>query len=183
MPELVDIDKIAPGHRMMDQAYQSALRKRDDLKRQLAEADEFLRLWNRVLGSDAVDGVTPSTAKGQDEMRIGSATQPLPQKSPTRERAAEIARKVTLSKGAPMTRSQLVEAFEAEGTPVGGVKPSRNMGTIMWRLRDRFINLDGLGYWPADVANERCGYTPELGEKATTSLREEEPSPGAGLGR
>ena len=52
------------------------------------------------------------------------------------------------------------------------------MGTIMWRLRDRFINLEGLGYWPLDVANERCGYTPDLGEKATTSLREEKPSPG-----
>ena len=72
------------------------------------------------------------------------------------------------------------------------------MGTIMWRLRDRFINLEGLGYWPLDVANERCeglgywpldvanercGYTPDLGEKATTSLREEKPSPGAGLGQ
>ena len=163
----------------MDQAYQSALRKRDDLKRQLAEAEEFLRLWNRVLGSDAVDSVTPSTAMGQGEI----AAQPLPKKSPTRDRAAEIARKIILAGGIPMTRGQLVEAFEARGTPVGGLNPRRNMGTIMWRLRDRFINLEGLSYWPLDVANERCGYTPDLGEKATTSLREEKPSPGAGLGQ
>ena len=167
----------------MDQAYQCALRRRDDLKRQLADADEFLRLWDRVLGSDAVVGVTPSTDRGQGEVRTSSETQPPLKKSLTRERTAEIARKVILSKGVPMTRGQLVEAFEAEGTPIGGAQPNRNMGTTMWRLQDRFINLKGLGYWPTDVANERCGYTPELGEKTTTSLREEEPSPGAGLGR
>ncbi len=148
----------------MDMAYQNALRKRDDLKRQLEEANEFLRLWGRVLGPGTGGGVTPPTDKNNGEVQTDSATGlMIPRMSASRERAAEMARKVILSKGMPMTRGELVDALEAERAPIGGANKSKNMGTIMWRLKDRFVNLDGLGYWPKDVPNERCRYNPVLG--------------------
>jgi len=134
----------------MDQAYQEALRKRDDLKRQLSEIEEFLRLWQRVFGTEGEQSSPPNLLPTPPKMRVGLGAN-HPKRSPTRSRVATIARKVILTKGAPMTRGELVAAFEARGEPIAGSDPSRNMGTIMWRLRDSFINIDGHGYWPKDV--------------------------------
>ena len=32
------------------------------------------------------------------------------------------------------------------------------MGTVMWRLKDQFVNLEGRGYWPRDIPTK--GYDP-----------------------
>ena len=79
-----------------------------------------------------------------------------------------------------MTRSEIVQAFADAGITIGGEDQGKNMGTMMWRLKDRFTNLEGFGYWPADVENESCGYTPELGEKSKETA---EPRHSPGLGR
>jgi hypothetical protein len=42
----------------------------------------------------------------------------------------------------------------------GDDKP-RYIGTIMWRHKDRFVNLKGHGYWVADEPYEPAGYDPE----------------------
>lgn len=56
------------------------------------------------------------------------------------------AREIILENKAPMTRGELVAAFQDRGWPVGGTDASKNMGTIMWRLRKQFRNIDGQGY-------------------------------------
>ena len=47
----------------------------------------------------------------------------------------------------PMTRTEIAEALELKGIPVAGVDPSKAIGTILWRMRDEFVNLPGWGYW------------------------------------
>src|SRR3954447_7273819 len=62
-----------------------------------------------------------------------------------------LAYEVLLEHGRPMTRNELVGAIEARGFPLAGKNKSKNLGTILWRFRNRFDNIEGRGYWPKDV--------------------------------
>lgn len=52
---------------------------------------------------------------------------------------------------APMTRGQIARELAARGTPLAGRNVNKNLGTILWRHQDTFVNLEGLGYWLAEV--------------------------------
>ncbi len=39
----------------------------------------------------------------------------------------------------------------ARGIPLAGKDKSKNLGTILWRFSDRFLNILGQGYWPKDA--------------------------------
>ena len=51
--------------------------------------------------------------------------------------------------GRPMTRSEIASKLTESGVLLVGVDVNKNVGTIMWRHRDRFVNLPKLGYWLA----------------------------------
>jgi len=59
-----------------------------------------------------------------------------------------------------MTRTELLEALKESGVQLAGSDEARYLGTIMWRLRDEFINIEGHGYWPRDIPCEAVGYAP-----------------------
>ncbi|MER8855844.1 hypothetical protein NKH94_30460 [Mesorhizobium australicum] len=81
-----------------------------------------------------------------------------------------------------MTRAEIVEALESKGIPVAGVDKNKAIGTIMWRMRDQFVNLPGWGYWPWDEDFERAGYK---APQKQTDVKEPPPSdlapPGSNL--
>lgn len=153
----------------MDQAYQKALKRRDTLRRELQEVEQFLLLWHRVIGTEAEHSSQSEDAQPDGHpaapvsvpARSSARSQSPPLRSPSRQHARDIARRVILAKGLPMTRGELVAAFEAEGAPIAGRDPNRNVGTIMWRLRSDFVNIEGHGYWPKEVSLPPLGYQPE----------------------
>lgn len=154
--------------------YQRALNRRDELRKELAEITEFIRLWGKYGGSESstegertppMEGVAPVTAL-TPPLTLTSPPQDAI-RSPTRELAKKIARAAILKAGRPLTRSRLVAAFAEAGEPVGGQDPNKNMGTIMWRLQTDFVNLPGAGYWPRDVSYPLLDYVPESGNKET----------------
>jgi hypothetical protein len=49
--------------------------------------------------------------------------------------------------GRPLTRSDLVKGLEERGLTLDSKDKPRYVGTILWRLRDQFENLEGHGYW------------------------------------
>lgn len=138
---------------MTDRAYQNALRRRAELQKALAEVDEFIRMWRRFAGTEPEQDV----AKMDDNAGQSS---PISERGLSREAVGEWAREFMLERGTPMTRGELVEAFHMRGLPIGGVDPARNMGTIMWRLREDFVNIVGHGYWPRDKACPSVEYDP-----------------------
>jgi hypothetical protein len=72
------------------------------------------------------------------------------------------AREVLIAEGRPRTRGTLVKALEARGYRVSGKDKERNLGTIMWRARDQFINIERLGYWPKDIPCPKIRYVPGM---------------------
>lgn len=158
---------------MSDDLYDRAKRRYDELKAEMKDLEEYLRAHDRVAQrlkaesitvapglvkagtgrADAGDNAPASSGDKSDQDRV---------RSPGRALIARKARDLLVAHGEPMTRGELVKAFENAGITIGGEDQSRNMGTIMWRLKDRFINIEGYGYWPSDVPCEKANYKPPV---------------------
>lgn len=49
--------------------------------------------------------------------------------------------------GKPLQRGELVRRIEASGMPLHTGDKGKYIGTILWRQRDKFVNVEGQGYW------------------------------------
>lgn len=135
---------------MDERSYREIIQRRHELQQELKVLNEIIHGYERL----------------QELRSAGLAREPVPDQTseaaPSRRRErnvysprqlAGLARVEILKRGRPMTRGELVDAFEAEGIPLVGRDPARNVGTIMWRFRNEFLNVPGQGYWPKDVPN------------------------------
>ena len=130
-----------------DPRYKEAIKRRaelhDELRRiqeELRALEDFIGLYERLVGSA---GGQPRPENGRPRLRERNILPP--------RRLADLAREIILERGRPMTRSELVEAIESRGFPLAGKDKSKNLGTILWRFNDRFVNIEGRGYWPRDI--------------------------------
>ncbi|SDA18445.1 hypothetical protein SAMN02799622_02032 [Methylobacterium sp. UNC378MF] len=134
---------------MDERSYQGILQRRRELQEELRAINDIIHGYERL-----------------QQLRAGSEIREFeamsaPSEPRRRERnvfpprhLANLARSEILRVGRPMTRGELVAAFEASGIPLAGKDKPKNIGTIMWRFRDEFLNVPGQGYWPKDVPNE-----------------------------
>lgn len=159
---------------MPDSAYHNAVRKREVLaaeieriQAELVKIEHWLGMWRELSSAeDTTQTPTPTQPlpppERPEETQIGGRKvkprrKSKPRTGPAREEIAPVAREIILSKGHPMPRSALLDALDGRGLHVGGADRAgriRNVGTVMWRLRDRFRNIEGRGYWPVDVPFE-----------------------------
>lgn len=146
---------------MEDIAYTNALRRRRQLQAEMKEIDNFLELWKRYAGTEPEHSDSTDTPRIRRRITRNAGAKPRKKTLLTNEQLAPIVRDILIAEGHPMTRGMLVAALVDSGFTVGGVQPNRNMGTIMWRLRDRFTNIEGEGYWPKDLPYASANYSPE----------------------
>jgi hypothetical protein len=154
---------------MSDEIIRRLLKRREAALRELERVDELINLYQEVKkGEDddedaepdlqdlfrslAVENVRPH--KRRRVFRVGTGHKVRPRD------VGPIARKLMLDSGHPMTRTELLEALKESGVQLAGSDEARYLGTIMWRLRDEFINIEGHGYWPRDIPCEAVGYVP-----------------------
>ncbi len=76
-----------------------------------------------------------------------------PSSSATRGPAerAQIVERLMREVGPPMTPGEVVEAFNRRDIEILAKDKSRYLGTIAWRNKHAFINIDGRGYWLRDA--------------------------------
>ncbi len=153
-----------------EQAYQNALRRRDDLKREIEERHAEVEQINSFL---ALCEHFASLGEGMPPLAAAlHATMNQPSETTRRKRLTTVSgmallphiRKATMEAGRPLQRGAIVRALEERGIRVGGKgKPASNIGTVMWRASKddgKFIGLK-TGYWPRDVACPAVGYEPD----------------------
>ncbi|MER9432972.1 hypothetical protein [Mesorhizobium sp. M0408] len=75
------------------------------------------------------------------------STTDRPSRNLPRKRMSQVVTQILTERQKPMTRNEMVDALELKGIPVAGVDPPKAIGTILWRMRDEFVNLPGWGYW------------------------------------
>ena len=156
---------------MSDSAYERAILRLTALKKEMSEIEEFIRLYKKFSG-EARDSSHEShqNVSGTKITERGHIDAPKP-KNPPRDQVRKIAREILLERGRPLTRGELLGEFSARGVPIRGADPTKNIGTLMWRMADDFVNIEGHGYWLRDVACERAGYKPSATTKRHTDQR------------
>lgn len=149
---------------MSDSAYQNALATKDRLIKELEEVETFLKQYERFAGR-ALGGAVPprvETEQTGNNKSLVSPPQPMSdrKKNSVPERFKPLIRKVLLANNRPMQLGVLLTALESNKTPIPGEHAAKNLGTVMWRLKDFFVNIPGHGYWPKDQPYPPAGYAP-----------------------
>jgi len=143
----------------MDQALANALKRKAELEKELGEINRFLTLYDRFtagtepVGSDvSISGpgatyvITARTGRGKSRGRPADF--------------AEIMERVLRDISRPLTRTELVDALEQRDVKIPSDDKARYLGTILWRNRNRFINIPNQGYWLKSVPNAIANYKP-----------------------
>ena len=73
-----------------------------------------------------------------------------------------------------MMRGELADAIEAGGVKMPSKDKPRYLGTVLWRERERFVNLEGHGYWLVGLDGPEVGY---VAQKDPHAIGTTEPSP------
>jgi hypothetical protein len=157
----------------MDNALAKAIERKAELERQRAELDSelteidlFLRLHEKFSGTKSVYLAPPMEHTDSHGGGLGKGTvsglgamPPLAERK--RGRPADFAgimERVLRDVGKPLSRPELVEELEKREVVIPSDDKPRYLGTILWRHRDRFINLPGFGYWLKDLAFAPASY-------------------------
>lgn len=157
----------------MDSVMHNALRRREELQRELRDVERFLALYDRFKGEppqQTLPGLQDDLPQEQQGVESGTsadqgdAPASITDKALLRLNRLQMRPHITTileEASRPLTRGHLLRKLEQRGVLVGGTyDKSKNMGTIMWRLRNDFVNLPGLGYWPRHLRYEPAGYDP-----------------------
>lgn len=155
----------------MPDATDIARRKIVALKKQIADLEAFIARYDdlmreaREIADAETDGIQFDVLgdDGGNEAGLTPVDKPVDKpvekvSRPGRPRGKtgrpdEIAQhmeRIIRAAGRPMTRGEIVKAFEARDLKIPYDDKGRYVGTIAWRHKGTFVNLPGQGYWLRD---------------------------------
>ena len=147
----------------MDQAYHNAVKRKKQLEAELLEVETFLNLYPKFSAvTPAADAQTTpigdskrvdATPRGQRETATDQGT--LDRRRGNPDQIASIVESILMSHNRPMTRGELAGEIEKMGIRMPAKDHAKYIGTILWRKRRLFQNLEGKGYWLKDVPLEK----------------------------
>ena len=125
------------------------------LRSEIARVERFISDYNEFAGGTEPDHGDPLKLAVDTGVRGNvSANQPVDnsaglagRRKVRPEEIAQIIERVIREVGAPMTRGQLVEALERRDVWLPATDKPRYLGTIIWRNKGTFVNIEGRGYW------------------------------------
>ncbi|MGV6875889.1 hypothetical protein ACUSIJ_24790 [Pseudochelatococcus sp. B33] len=140
----------------MSDVISKALKKIADLQAQISELKRFIEM-HRALEAEVADR---QSSLGADEDELSSArnaqeyeTIPVENLGSKRRRGTkpsdivEMVERIIRDVGRPMTRGELVRALEQRDAKIPYEDKGRYVGTIVWRHKGLFENIEGRGYW------------------------------------
>lgn len=131
------------GEHVMTDSYQLAIERREAMKAELELIERYLELHATLFGTQKSQRVFASLAR-DEEADVDQRNDP--------KAIAKVATDILASADRPMQRGKLIEAVQAAGIAIHSTDKNKYIGTVMWRNRDKFRNVDGQGYWPRDRA-------------------------------
>ncbi|HVV78557.1 MAG TPA: hypothetical protein VHD59_02940 [Pseudolabrys sp.] len=126
-----------------------AQQKVDELRKELARVDQFLRDWRAFAGEIEEE---PEFAMTADSPPVG--------KNPDKQLIGDLAEASMVTKGRPIPRRELMEDLKKNGVFLHGKNPDMILSTMMWRMQDRFVRIPGFGYWFRDEIYTPAKYRP-----------------------
>ncbi len=141
---------------MNDTTYLNALNRKATLEAELREVDQFLQLYQKF--SD-VSGTQKTLPLVGGEKRTGTSDAVNNLNGENKSKLgpiefASLAEGYVRKAGHPLTRTELVEAFDNDGVELPSDDKARYLGTILWRNREKFKNVPGRGYSLDDILTD-----------------------------
>jgi hypothetical protein len=140
----------------MPTALENALTKAAELRAELDKIQLFIDL-HRQFSDPEVAGGTGGVADGAMTKRDGIKgnvvrSQPVhnsvkKRRGPTPPEIVALVERLIREVGKPMSRGEIVAALEARDVDLPAEDKPRYVGTIMWRNKSKFLNINGYGYW------------------------------------
>lgn len=135
-----------------------------ELQREMDEVRHFIEMYYRFetgepRGTRSPNALVPRGDAGQ---LVGNKTVVLPNQpvdngrgsarkgrpaGPGPREIVEIMERVIREADRPLSRGEIVDAFERREIEIPAQDKARYVGTIAWRNKAKFINIDGRGYW------------------------------------
>ena len=135
----------------MDRAYANALKKKEELQREMEAVDAFLDMYQRFQGIYEQEKASNSPASTEDSfVKDGFGRNVRVLRPPE---IADLAERVIREANQPLTRAEIVSRIERGGHVLNSEDKPRYVGTILWRQKERFTNIPGQGYVLADMAS------------------------------
>lgn len=153
---------------MADDEIQKIMKKRELLRQELEKIDNFLGLYRELVGTEAVQNEPSGNSTDVENLRSRGRKRTPGTVSPSD--LGPMIRRILSEHGRPMTRSQLLEALGERDVKVAGEDKAKYLGTILWRMREAFVNLDGFGYWPRDLDYVEAAYSAEHRDRRKRDL-------------
>ena len=132
-----------------EDAIRKALKKKRELEVEIKRLDEFIRLYEELMGTKVIQDemLSPGDVAPQKTGQKQGIRLRFSGKAATPAKIAEVAASLIREIGAPIQRGQLVKLVEDRGLRINSEDKARYLGTILWRHNDQFTNVDGRGYW------------------------------------
>lgn len=151
---------------MADIALENAERARDAIAAEINSLQQQIEVKRKELERvrSFIDDYQAFSAGGL-KFEFGPPLPPKAKKgkkttNPDRQIVGDAAERILKYVGRPMSRDDLFTALKTDGIDIIGKDPWMVFSTMMWRMQDRFVRLQGHGYWLAKEAWLPAGYRP-----------------------
>lgn len=121
----------------------SEITKLDEMITQLEGLDDTVLEVSVDVGT-GIFGMSATDMEGESSARVEIPATATP------EEVALLSAEVIEAAAKPLTRGEIVARLRERGVSLAGKNVNKNLGTILWRNRHRFVQIDKLGYWLAD---------------------------------
>ena len=144
---------------------ENAFRRLAALKAEILRVERFISDYREFSGDNSVTTETASTislvngggnvspfdAPSQAVDKSGEIPRMSRRRGGRPDEIAQMIERVIREIGEPMTRGQLVQALERRDVELPAADKARYIGTIIWRHKSIFVNVEGRGYWLRNI--------------------------------
>jgi hypothetical protein len=135
----------------VDQTYHNAVKRKKQLEAELLEVETFLSLYPKFSSGES-QSAPPADSKRVDatpggQPRLATSPGHFNQRRGNPDQIASMVEAILMSHSRPMTRGELADEMERMGVRLPAKDKAKYIGTILWRKRRLFQNLEGKGYW------------------------------------
>jgi hypothetical protein len=150
----------------MADARANALKKKEELEAQIAnlkldlsKIEQFLSMYSEFENNER-------TKSEKREMRYSAIPKVKisvhrRKRKLTPDNIVKMMENIIRDFGAPIPSSGLIDGLEVRKIKIPSDNKSAYISNLLWRHKDRFINLKGFGYWTKDKPFFEANYIPE----------------------
>lgn len=115
--------------------------------------DQYLTLHGKLFSPGKSENISGGASTDTSPTGGGQKNDP--------KAVAKRAEEVLREEGRPLQRGDLVRKIEESGLKIVSKDKSKYLGTVLWRHRDTFVNIEDRGYWinGLDIEVNPAGYS------------------------